>query len=195
MGKPERKTYKVKLDFKEDGEPGEFEAVFATLNVIDHDGDVTLPGAFGEQQVILEPWNHQWDRPPVGKGRIFERGNEAIVEGRFFLDTPSGKEHYLVAKELADMQEFSYTFDIIDAEFGKFDGKNVRFLKKMDVWGVGQVTRGAGIATRINHIKSAGNGDSDPGDDEGEAGDGKLSGVGPDVYRSLIDIIELDLED
>ena len=93
------------------------------------------------------------------------------------------------------MQEFSYTFDIIDAEFGKFDGKNVRFLKKLDVWGVGQVTRGAGIATRINHIKSAGNGDSDPGDDEGEAGDGKLSGVGPDVYRSLIDIIELDLED
>jgi hypothetical protein len=190
--KPEKKTYQARLSFKGDEKPGEFEAVFATMNLVDHDGDVTLPGAFGEQRVVIEPWNHSWDKPPVGKGQIFERDNEAIVDGRFFLDTQSGQEHYKVAKELEDMQEFSYTFNIVEAEFGKFEGRDVRFLKKLDVWGVGQVTRGAGIATRLTAIKSAGNGDDDDREDpEGETGDGKPSGV--DTERTRIEIAEIEL--
>jgi phage head maturation protease len=151
----ETKTFKAPLGFKADGDKGEFEAVFATLNVIDWDGDVTLPGAFGEQRVLLEAWNHNYAMPPVGKGQIFERENEAIVAGRFFMDTSAGAEHYTVAKELGEMQEFSYTFNILDAAPGVFDGQTVRFLKRLEVIGVGQVSRGAGIATRLTAIKSA----------------------------------------
>lgn len=150
----ETKTFKATLNFKTDGQPGEFEAVFATLNVVDLDGDVTLPGAFGQQKVLIEPWNHNDEAPPVGKGQISENENEAVVNGRFFLDTQAGKDHYTVAKELEELQEFSYSFHIKDAEPGMFGGERVRFLKKMDVIGVGQVSRGAGIATRLTNIKS-----------------------------------------
>ena len=160
------KTYQAKLEFKEDGEKGEFEAVFATLNVVDHDEDVTLPGAFGEQRVVIEPWNHNWESPPVGKGTISERENEAVVNGRFFLSTEAGKEHYVVAKELGADQEFSYTFNIVEAEPGTFEGRDVRFLKKLEVLGVGQVTKGAGIATRLTSLKQRHRGH----DGEGEAG-------------------------
>jgi len=152
----ETKTFRAALNFKaDDSKAGEFEAVFATLNVIDWDGDVTLPGAFGEQRVMIEAWNHNYAMPPVGKGQIFERENEAIVAGRFFVDTSAGAEHYTVAKELGEMQEFSYTFNILDAAPGVFDGQTVRFLTRLEVLGGGQVRRGAGIATRLTAIKSA----------------------------------------
>jgi hypothetical protein len=149
----ETKTYSAALKFKGDEQPGEFEAVFATLNVIDHHKDVTLPGAFGEQRVLVEPWNHNFEAPPVGKGVIAERGNEAVVNGRFFLGTAAGREHYEVAKELQEDQEFSYSFDILESEMGTFGGEPVRFLKKLAVIGVGQVTMGAGIDTRLLTIK------------------------------------------
>jgi len=180
----ETKTYRAAVEFKGDGETGEFEAVFATLGVIDHDGDVTVPGAFGEQRVLVEPWNHNYQAPPVGKGVIQERGNEAIVVGHFFTDTAAGLEHYRVAKRLGDMQEWSYTFRVLDAEPGMVDGQPVRMLKRMDVAGVGQVTRGAGIGTRTMALKSEGAGFSDEDVQRlkallSDAGDGEGEGPGP----------------
>ncbi len=150
----EQKTFTCRMEFK-GSDTGEFVAEFATLNVVDHDGDVTLPGAFSQQEVVIEPWNHNWNAPPVGRGMIREDNGKAIVEGRFFTDTASGLEHYRTVKNLADMQEWSYSFDIIDYEYGNFAGKNVRFLKELDVIGVGPVTRGAGIDTRLVAIKRA----------------------------------------
>lgn len=182
----EKKTFTARLNFKEDGEKGEFEAVIATLNVKDHDNDVTLPGAFGKQAILIEPWNHNLQAPPVGKGVLYERDGEAVVEGRFFLQTESGREHYEVAKELGHDQEWSYTFEIVQAERGVFEGEDVRFLKALDVWGAGQVTRGAGINTRLTSIKEKKQ-DSDEGHPAGgdEAGadeaDGKSDGKSSDV--------------
>lgn len=180
----DQKTYTGKMLLKADA-PGEFEAVFATLKVIDKDNDVTLPGAFSAQPVLIEPWNHNYQQLPVGKGAIEERGDEAIVAGKFFLDTVSGAEHHLVVKELGEMQEWSYSFNILEADYGKHDGRDVRFLKKMDVIGVGPVMRGAGENTRTTDIKNHNSA-------EGEAANGgKLSGV----VRSRIDLEELDQED
>jgi hypothetical protein len=186
------------MQLKAEGEPGEFSAVFATLNVVDHDGDVTLPGAFGEQRVLIEPWNHDYSRPPVGKGMVRETEAEAIVDGRFFLDTAGGKEHYQVVKEIGDQQEWSYTFNVLDAERGTFEGEPVIFLKRLDVVGVSPVTRGAGIGTRTTAVKSAGDagGDDTQGDDEGEippAGD-KPSGRPPRDVELAINLLKLRME-
>jgi hypothetical protein len=134
---------------------GEVVAVFATLNVVDHDGDVTLPGAFGDQPVVLEPWNHATTLP-VGMGAIREEGNTAVLSGHFFLNTTAGNDHFQTIKSLGDMTQWSYTFSIIKSRLGQFQGKQVRFLEKLGVAGVGPVTRGAGIATRTVAIKSAG---------------------------------------
>lgn len=149
----ETKTYRGKMQFKGEGENGQFEAVFATLNVIDHDEDVTLPGAFGKQDVLIEPWNHDWSLP-VGSGMIREDDEEAIVDGRFFLDIPAAKDHYIVAKELQGKQEWSYTFRILEWKQGEFEGRKVRFLEKLEVIAVSQVSKGAGINTRTTAIKA-----------------------------------------
>lgn len=184
----EKKTYTGQIALKADGEPGEFGAEFATLNVEDLDHDVTLPGAFSAQKVLVEPWNHNYSQVPVGRGEIAEQGEKAVLAGKFFLDTASGLEHYTVVKALADMQEWSYSFVILEAEFGKFNGKDVRFLKKLDVFGVGPVTRGAGIDTRVTSIKG-----QKPNGDGGEAGSsGNPSGVGAAYYRTWFQLLQLE---
>jgi hypothetical protein len=204
------KTFTAPMELKKDGEPGEFKAIFATLNVIDHDRDVTVSGAFKEQPTIVEPWNHGWNLP-AGKGVIKADSKKAWIEGQFFLDTEAGKENYTTVKNLGDLVEWSYTFNIEDADRGLFDGEEVNFLRSLDVVGVAPVTRGAGIGTQTITIKSldelkkwtddvkdeAGDGKSrdgdqeTSGDDEDEAGDGKSRDI--ELMRTRIDILEIEL--
>lgn len=204
-----RKIFTAPLQLKAEGEgePGEFTAVFSTLSVIDLHGDVTEPGAFADgQAVVIEPWNHGWTLP-AGKGVIKADAQNAWVEGVFFLDTEVGKENYQTVKNLGDLAEWSYTFDILEAASGEFDGQPVQFLRKLDVVGVGPVTRGAGIDTRTIGIKStekaektaAGDGDAsngDAGDGEGEGGGGdtagKPRGVSPQAIRVQVEILEIE---
>jgi hypothetical protein len=149
-----QKVYTGPIQLKADGKEGEFVAEFATISVIDHDKDVTLPGAFHDGQgTLIEPWNHNYGELPVGKGVIHEKKDKAVIEGQFFLDTQSGLEHYRVVKALGPLQEWSYTFEIEKASQGKFEDQDVRFLEGLDVWGVAPVTRGAGIDTRTTDIK------------------------------------------
>jgi len=160
-----RKTYTGTMQLKEfsGGQPGEFRCEFATLNVIDHDGDVTRAGAFRDgQEVWIEPWNHNYGTPPVGKGLIREEGDKAICEGSFFLDTQNGKEHYIVVKAAGALQQWSYTFQIEESSQGRFEERDVRFLDRLDVWGVSPVTRGSGIDTRTTDIKGAADAESAP---------------------------------
>jgi len=152
----ERKSYKAPLALKADADDsGAFTAQFATLGVVDLDGDVTEPGAFEDgQETIIEAWNHGRNDLPVGRGVIHEVGDKAMIDGRFFLDTQSGREHYEVVKALGPLQEWSYTFNVLDAGEGKQGEKRVRLLRKLDVWGVAPVQRGAGVDTRTVNIKS-----------------------------------------
>lgn len=150
----EKKTFTapIKLD---DGNEGTFRSVFSTLGVIDHDEDVTRPGAFKEgQEVVVEGWNHDYGLP-VGKAVIHQSETEAWADGRFILETQAGRDHYTTLKALGGIEEWSYTFSIDDAEFGKVDGRDVRFLNALDVWGIAPVVRGAGINTRTMALKSA----------------------------------------
>jgi hypothetical protein len=150
----------LKLDI--DGKEGTFEAVFATMNVVDKDGDVTLNGAFGEQRVKISQYNHgSWsggvNALPVGVGKIFERGNDAVVQGKFNLDLEAGKETYKALKFIAEnghTQEWSYALPFIDFEYKTMeDGRRVRVLKKITVPEVSPVLMGAGNDTRLLSIK------------------------------------------
>jgi hypothetical protein len=142
-----------------DEDKGEVTAVFATLNVIDSDGDVTPPGAFENgAKVRISAYGHtSWTGSlPVGKGSIREVKNEAILDGRFFLDTEAGADTFRVVKELgADgLQEFSYGYDPVEYSFGEFEGQQVRFLNKLKVHEVSPVLLGAGVGTRLLTAKS-----------------------------------------
>ena len=137
---------------------GKVSAVFATLNVKDHDGDVTLPGAFKEgAEVRISAYNHaswQAGQLPVGKGTIHYDGDEVLLEGQFFMDTASGRDTFTTVKELGSLGEWSYGFDVIEAESGTHDGEDVQFLKALDVHEVSPVILGAGLGTRTVAAKS-----------------------------------------
>lgn len=136
---------------------GEVEAVFATLGVVDKDNDVTKSGAFDEgSEVVISSYNHKsWEGAlPVGKGTIHEVGNKVLLKGQFFLNTTQGRDTFEVVKQLGARQEWSYGFKVEDSEEGDFEGKSVRYLKKMSVFEVSPVMRGAGVGTQTTYAKA-----------------------------------------
>lgn len=143
-----------------DADKGEITAVFATLGVIDSDGDVTVKGAFpNDAPVVISAYGHtSWQGvKPVGKGTIREVGDEAILEGRFFLDTVEGRDTFTVVKELGELglQEWSYGYDPVKFSFGEHEGQQVRFLEELAVHEVSPVLKGAGVGTRVLSAKGA----------------------------------------
>lgn len=135
-----------------DAEAGKVEAVFSTLNAIDSDKDVTKAGAFTDgAKVRISAYNHASWGPgmlPVGKGTIRESGDEAIMEGEFFLNTGAGKETFEVVKQMGDLQEWSYGYDVEQSSDGQLDGEDVTYLEKLTVHEVSPVILGAGVNTR-----------------------------------------------
>lgn len=140
-----------------DADKGEVSVVFSTLGVVDSDTDVTLPGAFEDgAKVKISSYGHtSWQgRLPVGKGVIREVGNEAVMEGKFFLDTTDGRDTFAVVKELGEDQEWSYGYDAVKFSYGDHQGQQVRFLEQLKVHEVSPVLVGAGVGTRLLTAKS-----------------------------------------
>lgn len=158
-----RKTFATELKLDSAGE-GTFEAVFATMNVIDSDRDLTEPGAFGRQEVIISQYNHgSWDSGakalPIGVGVISERGEEAIINGEFDLADEEAKKTYEKIKYLQEkgrVQEWSYALPEFESEWRDIDGELIRVLKKIKVNEVSPVLMGSGVNTRLLDIKGTG---------------------------------------
>jgi hypothetical protein len=141
-----------------DEDKGLVKAVFATLNVKDHDGDVTLPGAFKDNPPIrISGWNHSaWQSGalPVGKGQISEQGELAVMDGQFFMDTTHGRDTFTTVKELGELAEWSYGYDTIEAKPGELNGEKVNLLHKQLVHEVSPVLLGAGLGTQTLAMKA-----------------------------------------
>lgn len=140
---------------------GEVSAVFSTFNVVDADGDVTLPGAFTDgTEVAISAYGHaSWgggtSALPVGKGIIRTTDAEAVLEGKFFMNTTAGRETFEVVKAMGELQEWSYSVHPTKHSFGEFEGRHVQFLEKLDgPREVSPVLAGAGIRTRTLAMKS-----------------------------------------
>lgn len=129
---------------------GSFEAIIATLNVVDLDGDLTIPGAFKKQSVSILP-AHDRRSASLGKAEIFERGDKAIARGKFNLAIQAGREmHEALKFDLANgdpVQEWSYSYQIKESEEETRNGETIRILKSLDVSEVSPVLRGAGMGT------------------------------------------------
>ncbi|MFI7643733.1 HK97 family phage prohead protease [Nonomuraea sp. NPDC049400] len=152
-------TKSLRVEIK-DADRGEVRAVFSTFNAIDSDNDVTLPGAFEDgAPVRISAYGHtSWQGAlPVGKGVIRQTDEGAVLEGQFFMNTAHGRDTFATVKELSEagLQEWSYGFDITNAEPGEWNGKSVRLLKKVKVHEVSPVLLGAGVNTRTLSAKSA----------------------------------------
>lgn len=165
-----------KIELKEVTDEGMVVAVFATMNVIDKDGDVSLPGFFGKQEVVMLP-AHDWRHIPLGKGEVTEDGQHAIARIKMNLAIPEARNWHAALKfdleNGAPLQEWSYGFNILEggSAKGEFDGQPVRFLKPRpdgsagsDIHEVSPVLVGAGEGTHtlaVKHVEA-------PKDDEGK---------------------------
>jgi hypothetical protein len=157
---PERKSLELKIT---DPDKGEVEAVFSTFNVIDHDGDVLLPGAFEDgAKVRISAYGHRswWGELPVGRGTIRAEKDRAVLEGQFFLSTEGGKETFEVIKQMEELQEWSYSLDDVETALVSelpedLQGAN-RAIRKVRVYEVSPVLAGASIGTETLSVKNAG---------------------------------------
>lgn len=174
---PEPKVKRVRFsDVKLNDEQGSLTALFAPFLRVDLDGDVVLPGAFGNQKAIISAYGHaSWsggmDGLPVGKGRIYDGKQGGIFDGNFFLDMINGEQTYKAVKNVGELQEYSYALPEIDSEMrmignlrqdfpeldaqGHEDDEIVRVLKKIRVPEVSPVLMGASIGTSTLGIKTA----------------------------------------
>lgn len=138
------------------GEEGAFLARIATLGVIDLDNDVTLKDAFPEsKEVLVSAYQHgSWQGAlPVGRAVIKVEGPDVLAKGQFNLQITSGRDHYEAIKFAGNLQEWSYAFKAIEWEMGEQDGREVRFLKKVEPFEISPVLKGAGIETGTLVIK------------------------------------------
>lgn len=149
----ENKTLRIEV---KDAEQGQIEAVFSTFNKIDHDGDVTLPGAFEDGAAVrISAYGHSsWmGALPVGKGTIKTTKDDARLVGQFFMDTPHGRDTFSTVKGLGDLAEFSYGFDVQGTGSPEDLPEELqgaeRVLTKLKVHEVSPVLLGAGIDTRL----------------------------------------------
>ncbi|QES45260.1 hypothetical protein DEJ49_33520 [Streptomyces venezuelae] len=154
----DKKSVRAGMQIK-DAAKGEVTAVFSTFDVKDKDGDVTLPGAFQDgAEVVVSAYGHtSWGGAlPVGKGVIRTTKSEAVADMQFFMDTQHGRDSFFTVRELAKsgLGEWSYGFDIVEADHGTFDGEEVRYLKALKVHEVSPVMVGAGVNTRTLGVKS-----------------------------------------
>ena len=149
----------------EDGPEGAVVARIATLDVVDRDGDLTVSGAFGSvEDIKVSPFNHSsayGAALPVGVGKVFERGGAAFFEGLLFLDTFGGRELHTTLKRLSEAgapSEWSYGFEVVESEDAMRGDQRVRVLKRLALFEVSPVLRGAGIGTQTVSVKSGGHG-------------------------------------
>jgi len=136
---------------------GTGEATFATLDVVDKDGDVTIAGAFGEQFAKISP-AHDWGAPSMGLAKVSERGDQAVAALEFNLAMASAvewAESLRFSAEKGIAQEWSYGFDVLEEAFEQRDSGRVRVLKRLKVHEVSPVMVGAGVGTRTNSMKSS----------------------------------------
>lgn len=138
-------------------------ARIAQLSAIDSDGDTYAPGAFnwkqgGGQWVKILP-AHDRRAMPLGKAFLYEKDDWALADFTLNLATQAGKDWYEALKfDLANgtpIQEWSYGFQILDADYQQRAGDRVRVLKRLDCDEISPVVRGAGVGTGTLALKSA----------------------------------------
>lgn len=138
-------------------------ARIAQLSAIDSDGDTYEAGAFswkegGGQWCSIIP-AHDRRAMPLGKAWLYEEGDWAMAKLHMNLDTQAGADWHKTLKfDLATgkaVQEWSYGFQVLDADRVQRGGDWQRRLKKLDVDEISPVLRGAGVGTGTIAMKGA----------------------------------------
>lgn len=145
-----------------DAVKGEVTAVVNTMNIVDREGDVILPGAIKSGTVVkLSAYRHDSvlaGQPPAGKGVIRVENNQAIVDGRFFMGTTRGRDAFETTKEMGEHGEWSIGFRGVQTAEMTDEWKALgakRLIAGLDLIEVSPVFEGANQMTATLVMKSA----------------------------------------
>jgi hypothetical protein len=81
-----------------------------------------------------------------------------VMEGKYFVaNMQAARDQFAMVRGLYDagIGEWSYGYDVMDADYGEWAGQPVRFLKRQAVNEVSPVLQGAGVNTRTLAAKAA----------------------------------------
>lgn len=150
------------LQLKDVTAEGKVLANVATLDVVDREGDLTKHGFFGKQPTPMA-WGHQW-LSWVGKGTVYEDGDDALFAGEFFMDTQAGDEAFKTVRAMGELGQWSYGYAVHPGGQRPPDAgvKARRILQPLPdgtpgakMLEVSPVLHGAGVATGTVAIKGA----------------------------------------
>jgi len=175
-----RVTLKAAGGVQTNDEAGTVRALFSVFDVVDSDNEVTLPSFFEDgQPVPIAAWGHRWGDLAVGKGVIRVEDAGAVLDGRFFLDTTAGLDTYRTVKNMAELQEWSFGFQVLEARPAKRGDLIVTELVRGTTFEVSPVLVGANRETYTESIKA--------GRTDGEKCYGEMDGTASGSFEELSD--------
>ncbi len=144
---------------------GQFTAIVSVFNTVDSVGDVVMPGAFkadleawaSKGTPLPVVWSHDWADPFSHIGHVLEAKETDTglqVKGQLDLDNPKAKQVYNLLKG-GRVRNWSFAYDINDAQQAHRDGKSVQELHRLSVHEVGPTLVGAHKDTDTVAVKQA----------------------------------------
>jgi HK97 family phage prohead protease len=147
-----------KLQFKKISEDGYFEGYASVFNVLDHQGDIILPGAFRKtlkkgnlDKNLKMLWQHDMEKPIGIWEHIIEDGYGLYVKGRLLMDISLAKEAYTLLKAgVVDGLSIGYT-----PVHSHFDAsQKAKCLTDVDLLEISLVTFAANPKAKVTSVKN-----------------------------------------
>jgi hypothetical protein len=134
---------------------------------VDDGGDRSWPGSFSDITVNGRVrarflWMHNANEPPIAAinyvrevprlelpAKVLEYAPEAtggVEISRTYLDTPRGNE-ILIGIKAGAIEEMSYAYDVTQSDYEETEGRQIRNLRKLQVFDFSDVTWGMNPAT------------------------------------------------
>jgi HK97 family phage prohead protease len=148
-------TKSHKLSFKNLSEDGCFEGYASVFNIVDHQKELVLPGAFHKSldkgQHLKMLWQHDMQTPIGVWESVFEDNYGLYVKGRLLMDLPKGKEAYTLLKG-GVIDGLSIGFIPVKSHFD--ETKQSRFISEVDLVEISLVTFAANPKARVTSVKN-----------------------------------------
>ena len=110
----------------------------------------------GKQHTMILP-AHDSQSVPLGKATVYQTDSDLRADLKFNLKIEDGLKWFEALKfDMANgesKQQYSYGFGVLDSEQEVRDGEPVNVLKRLDIFEVSPVIRGAGNNTRTVSLK------------------------------------------
>lgn len=150
---------------------GDFRALVSAFGSTDSYGDIVEPGAFTDSLAewaaggdpIPVVWAHQWADPFAHVGTVksaeeTDRGLEIVghISPEERESNTTAAQVYRLLKERR-ITQFSFAFDVLEAEESTVEGKRVTLLRRLKLHEVGPCLVGVNQSTELGSIKADNN--------------------------------------